>query len=309
VKKFFIKVFLLFTPIVLYSIAVLLIVKFFIYSSILFKIPCEKDIIILGDSHTECAIDDNIFLRAINISASAHAYFYSYVKLREFLKSNSHIKKVILSFHGGSIGKSRDNWIFGEEYMKARVPKYIFFLERDELFLLMKGKTFLPEALRTMMYAGNIILEYITKRQITYKDLGIGGYLWLDRDKLEENIELQKNDESVQPIQYEYSLYELNYLQKILLLCERYNIELILLNSPIYNCEIYGNKKNLSDYYNRYLPKIKYLDFSDYNLPRYGYGDIEHLNYKGAEIFSQYLEDNYETYFEDQASGLLPSHP
>jgi hypothetical protein len=41
-----------------------------------------------------------------------------------------------------------------------------------------------------------------------------------------------------------------------------------------------------------HLVGIRYLDFSNFALPDYGYADIGYLNFKGTEIFSKYLESN-----------------
>lgn len=281
---------------IVFSIAMtlLLLCTLYICSFISFKIPHEKNIIVIGDSHTECAINDNIFSRSINISQSGDAYLYSYLKLREFLRINPHVNKVILSFHRGSIDKSRDNWITGEKYIKAKVPKYISLFNKEEYFFMMKEKAFYSAAIKFPIYSIKVILKYITKKEAFFSDLYIGGFLSLDRDKLNKDVELEENTETDKN---EYSLYELNNLHKIVELCKQYNVELIFFNSPIYASEKYGKKESLSYYYNLYFPSIKYLDFSDFNLPLYGYGDITHLNYKGAEIFSTYLENNYETIF------------
>jgi hypothetical protein len=76
-----------------------------ILSGASFAVPKDKNILIVGDSHTECAIDDSIFTRSFNISQSGTAYLYSYIKLRKILVENSHIDTVLVSFHGGSIKK------------------------------------------------------------------------------------------------------------------------------------------------------------------------------------------------------------
>jgi len=275
-------------------IALLLFWTLYIYSFISFKIPEEKDIIILGDSHTQCSINDNIFSRSINISDSSESYLYSFCKLRKILSSNLHIKKVILSFHGGSIVRSRDNWIFGEGYIKSKIPRYIYLFNKEEYLFMMKKRAFYSAVLKFPIYSKNIVYKFLTKRSLIFTDLQIGGYLWLDRDKLDEDIKLSKN---IETDKYEYSKYELNNLFKIVELCIQHNVELILLNSPTYGYETYGRKTFLANYYKQYFPTIKYLDFSDFTLPLYGYGDIGHLNYKGAEIFSRYLEKNFETIF------------
>jgi hypothetical protein len=280
------------------AFSILIAIKLFgilyICSFISFRIPQEKDILIVGDSHTECAINDNIFKRSVNISQSAEAYLYSYLKLRKFLNANHHINKVILSFHGGSIDISRDRWITGEVYIKDHFTKYIYLFTKDEFFFMIKNKPFLSAVIKTSAHSRDIILKLITKRDSTYADLYLGGYLWLDRDKLDEDLERAKN---IEPEQHKYALYTYDYIIKIYELCKQYDVELILFNSPTYNSEIYGNKDVLLDYYNNHFSTIRYLDLSDFTLPKYGYGDINHLNYKGAEVFSKYLENNYDTIF------------
>jgi hypothetical protein len=85
---------------------------------------------------------------------------------------------------------------------------------------------------------------------------------------------------------------------KIAELCAQKNVALILFNSPTYNAKKYGNLESLNKFYAAYLAGTKYLDYSNFILPDYGYADIGHLNFKGAEIFSNYLEDNYEAIFK-----------
>ncbi|MDR2414458.1 MAG: hypothetical protein LBD64_05695, partial [Odoribacteraceae bacterium] len=89
------------------------------------------------------------------------------------------------------------------------------------------------------------------------------------------------------------SLLQKEYLLKIVDLCRSRNVELILINTPTYKPEKYGNLDKLRAYYNTYLPGVKYMDYSAFPLPDSCYGDISHLNYKGAEVFSKYLQENF----------------
>jgi hypothetical protein len=292
-KKFLINILIFFT----FNLVILILVLgsvYFITSSSSFKIPEEKNIIVVGDSHTECAIDDSIFSRSINISQSGTAYLYSYVKLRKFLNENPHVDTVLISFHGGSIQKSIDEWILGDRYILAHIPEYFSLLGTEELFLFRNKPSFYSAIIKMPVKHIRGILKFVIKRTLTYKDLYIGGYLRLDRDRLQGAIELEGNMEIPKN---EYSEYQLEYLLKIVELCNNKDVELILFNSPTYNPEKYGNLSLLADCYNAYFSNITYLDFSSFVLPDYGYGDIGHLNFKGAEIFSQYLENNYESLF------------
>jgi hypothetical protein len=127
--------------------------------------------------------------------------------------------------------------------------------------------------------------------------LFLGQFLKLDRDKLQEAIaDHEEQSFSDAPVD-KISSYQLQYLLKIVSLCKKKNVELILIVTPIYNSRKYASMDRLWAYYNKYLQGIRYLDFSEYPMPDFGYGDIFHLNYKGAEIFSRYLEDKYSEFF------------
>jgi hypothetical protein len=272
---------------------------FFIGSVVSFKIPNDKSIIINGDSHTGCAINDSIFTHAINISQGGKNYLFTYLELRKFLEVNHHISTVILSF-------SRVNSIgfYNDIDLSFRIPSRFPLLQKDDVLSLIdiNRKVFFNSILKSPRLF--IALYIFKKGTITYKDLQIGGYMKLDWNKLESDIELRNNREithtnEMTRKQQIHPQYEHGYLLKIVELCREKNVKLILFNSPIYNPDKYGNKTALTKYIDNYLSEIKYLDFSDFALPVDGYGDIIHLNYKGAEIFSRYLEDNYETIFEN----------
>jgi hypothetical protein len=267
---------------------------YFILSKASFAIPKDRTILVIGDSHTECAIDDSIFTHSFNISHSGTVYLYSYIKLRKILIENPHIDTVLVSFHGGSIQKSMDEWTVGDKYILGLVPNYVSLLQREELPVFINNPTFYSAIIKVPVKCIRAVLKFMVKHTLTYKDLYIGGYLKLDRYRLQQEIEQVENNTVLAT---EYSDYQIDYLLKIVALCAEKNVTLILFNTPTYDVEKYGNLKALHNFYNTYLPGTKYLDYSNFILPDYGYGDIGHLNFKGAEIFSTYLASNYEAIF------------
>jgi hypothetical protein len=269
---------------------------YFILSKASFAVPKDRNALIVGDSHTECAVDDSIFTRSLNVSQSGTAYLYSYIKLRKFLAENPHIDTVLVSFHGGSLQKSLDEWTIGDRYILAHISKYISLITTEEFLVFRNNSTFYSAVVKLPVKCIKTILKFIVKHSITYEDLYIGGYLKLDRDRLQQAIEQSENNAIVE---IGYSDYQIDYLLKIADLCSKEGVELILFNTPIYNAERYGNLQELHNFYNTYLAGTKYLDYSKFVLPDYGYGDIGHLNFKGAEIFSKYLQSNYEYIFSD----------
>ena len=263
----------------------------FITSSAGFTIPPEKNIIVIGDSCTACAIDDSIFTSAFNISEGGSAYIYAYVKLRKFIQENPHVDTVIVSFHGDSIHRQMDDYVTGARYMMNYMPSYFSLFHKEEIVLFARNTNFLPAFLRIPIRSILIFKNFITGQERTYRDLQIGGYDRLEYHKLDDDIAIKKT------IPFEYSQYQLQYLQKIADLSRRYGFELILFSTPIYNPEIYGNRTALLDFYNNYFQDVRFIDYSDFSLPRNGYADTIHLNYRGAQIFSQYLQDNHESIF------------
>ncbi|GHV81019.1 hypothetical protein AGMMS49944_28100 [Spirochaetia bacterium] len=259
-----------------------------------FKLPQDKDIVVVGDSHTECAIDDAIFSRSVNISKSGTAYLYSYVKLKKILNENDHIDTVLLSFIDGILDKEMDRWIQDNNRIYGFIPIYFFLLNKEDYFVFKDNSAFIMSILDIPVKNVRAIFKYIMTRNISYKDLHIGAYQKLDRDKLQADISSQENNSVPADIQEEYSQYQLDYLLKIVNLCKEKNVELILFKSPTYKPEKYGSGEQLLYYYNKYLEGVKFIDFSGYPMPDYGYGDIGHLNYKGAEIFSNFLNENYD---------------
>jgi hypothetical protein len=260
--------------------------------------PEDKNILVIGDSHTECAIDDSIFMHSVNISQSGTAYLYSYIKLRKILAENPHIDTALVSFNSESIQQSLDEWTIGERAILAHIPNYISLITTEELSVFMNNQTFYSAIVKMPLKCIRTIVKFLVKHTLTYKDLYIGGYLKLDRDRLQRAIELEQVENTMNS-KIEYSEYQINYLLKIVDLCAEKDVNLILFNSPTYNAQKYGNLQALDDFYNTYLTGTEYLDFSNFALPDYGYGDIGHLNFKGAEIFSKYLESNYEDIFNN----------
>jgi hypothetical protein len=285
-------------------LALLLAGTFYIVSSASFGIPKEKNIIVIGDSHTECAIDDSIFLRSFNISQAGEAYLYSYIKLKKFLDVNPHIDTVFVSFHGGSIQMSQDEKIFGDNYILGHVPTYISLFGREELAVFLQKSSFYSAVIKTPLRPIRAVLRFVLNHPVTFKDLPIGGYNKLDRDRLQRAIELKEDSiaDGSSGVENKYSKYQLEYLLKIVEVCKEKKVELILFNAPTYNSTRYGNLASLKNYYTTHFPGIKYLDYSDFPLPDYGYGDTDHLNFKGAGIFSRWLESNWTcstTYFTE----------
>jgi hypothetical protein len=278
------------------SIVTIIIISFsggiyFIQSKASFELPYNKNILVVGDSHTQCSIDDNVFCRSVNVSQGGTAYFYSYCKIKKFLSQNKHIDTILLSFHYSALtSNTNDGWLHNENAIKGKIPHYLTLLDKDDIAIFANKKLSFIKAVLRPPYV--LVFKFLVKKgHISYEDLDIGKPVKIKWHKLQEDITHNSNKQKVE--ETDISFYQKEYLLKIINLCKSENVELILINPPSYKPEIYGNIGKLNDYCKVYLPDVKYLDYSAFPLSDSCYGDIGHLNYKGVEIFSKYLQENF----------------
>lgn len=86
---------------------------------------------------------------------------------------------------------------------------------------------------------------------------------------------------------------QLEYLHKIVELCEQQHIKLYFINTPIYQIDKYWDTEDFYKKIKTMFGNVEFLDYGRLQFPDSCYGDIDHLNYKGAKQFSLYLEKNF----------------
>lgn len=247
-----------------------------------------------GDSHVECAVNDDLVHGSINIAQSGEAYLYSYAKIKALLENNDQIKTVFLGYSFGDLQKDKETmWLFGDISVTEFIKNYNYLLTWEERSVLIKNN---PKAyFKGLTKSVFTNLMIFARNLISHHDISFlgnfGGYLFLDRNKLQEDIEMADNYR-IEPLNK--SMIQEKYLNKISLLCHQKSVHLILLNTPKY--PVYKEAINENIRLNwiavrETLKKDSLLDFSSYLLPDSCYGDMTHLNYKGAEVFSRYLND------------------
>jgi hypothetical protein len=292
-KKFLIRLLTILT-IVTATMLALVGGTFYLVSNVQLQPREGKNILILGASQTECAIDDNIFARSINLSGSGTAALFSYCKLRKILADNNQkIDTVLLSFD--VYDKSVDDaWLFGWGAKFWLVNLF----DKDELSLHWQQNK--PSLIRWIiqypMYNLKGILKVILRKNTTYADWDWGGYASLHRDKLSQNIEIAKmsrDENGSDATSLILSTYQLDYMRKMVDLCRSKNIACIFIACPTYKPEIYGNIKAEYDNYTTYFDDVPFVNYRTLSFPDSCYGDILHLNYRGATIFSTYLQENF----------------
>lgn len=255
-----------------------------------FRIEDDKHVLIIGNSHPECAFNDKLIPGTANFSESGETYFYTYIKLKKLLDQNPQIDNILLEFSNVHIKKEMDKWIWGDMYLSYRFPKYASFMDSEALELLLKYnpktvKESIPLLSRTN---ANMLLNY----RLDYTKV-MGGYLSIDKstvDSLLANMPAGNNPNGGQMRRDSLSVENLIYLDKIIDYSEQKGVKVFLIRSPMH--EEYPEYKNEQRFHDVRLSKyrnVEFLDFSRYPLANSEFTDLDHLNHKGATKFSTWF--------------------
>jgi hypothetical protein len=248
-----------------------------------FKIGDNKRILIIGHSHSECAYNDSLISGVANFSQSGESYFYTYFKTKKLIERNPNIRTVFIEFTNNQIDKSQNDCIWGNKYMSYRFPKYGAFMDLNSYKLLLK------ENPKCFLSSSKTLIKYSIKsafRGFKNQD-DIGGYLYLVRDKTDSllaNVSIHSISENKPQ---ELSEKNIEYLRKTVDYLVSKNKKVFLIRSPLHKrYEGFNNEKQFQKLLKRKFSDIEFLDFSQFPLLNLEFGDLGHLNHKGATKFS-----------------------
>ncbi len=241
--------------------------------------------LVLGSSRIQYSFDDSIVPNSWNVGLNADNYNIMLLKLKLLHHYNPQIKNLVLLCDQDLIY----HYFSGVEYKLH--PYYWDFMTFDDfLFILKNDKILLYTPLQWLKILYPIKSFF---GDIKFNELGIGGYTKLERNKLKEDLAREEhnanNSERRTP-----NINQILYLNKIIDYCNNNQIEITFINSPSYPTKniIEGNKA-LKEFINTTYSNIKFIDYELINFPDSCYGDIGHLNYHGATIFSKKFAIDY----------------
>lgn len=260
------------------------------------------DNLVLGDSHTQTAVNDSIINNSLNISIDAENYFFSYYKLI-FYTTNYKIKNVILGLSYHNFSSVYDNSYYKSEILK--MENYIPLLDLEgHIFLFNQAPmTYLKSIKKALKYQIKSI--FISNNRPVWE----GKYYSSKNSNLADStIDLSVRRHYIDKYQkyYPISLEQIEYTFKMIELCSDKNIKIYMLVTPLHTK--YMNK--VPEQYRNILDSIKTitqnnkLDFSNYSFNDNQFGDGDHLNYFGSILFSRVLSDTLK-YFGSYNSNII----
>lgn len=253
--------------------------------------------IVLGNSHTEFALNDSIITDFANISQSGESYFYTYIKLKKILEDNDQIQTVFIAYSNEVIDIGMNEWIWGDQFISFQFSKYSPFMDFQQHYIL--GFNNPKSYIENLSNSIKKNFVKILKNNYLFLNDNIGAFKNLNQDK--ENSEgTNVNPPNVKKI--ELSLRNLAYLDKIVDFCDNNKIELIFIRCPLHpNYQGFYNESEFKHILKNKYSRIRFLDFAKFQLEPTDYFDKEHLNYKGSEKFSIW----FETYKNKELKSLI----
>ena len=253
------------------------------------KLPTSERIVFLGNSHIECAINDTILKNSFNFGRSAEPMECIYSKTKLLQRYNPHLDTIIIGFDNYLLCYGSDKGIHPKLYSPYYFDTYTL---TDLVQMTINGSfDFIVSHLYHPFHylkLTDFIPSYIGTDCNIHDLNALGGFLYLYRDKLE--IAIQRIEKSNNNITH-YDSLACYFLDETIKFCKENDITVIFLLPPQHHkCPL--DSTYYKHHYNRYYSDIPFYDFRDMALPDSCFGDLDHLNHKGAAVFSEYLERN-----------------
>ena len=242
----------------------------------------KKEFFILGNSHPECAINDQLLgENFINLARSGEALFYTVNKAQKIINCIEP-KTIVIEFENGSL--STIGWVLDNDRFLPEFKKNFFSFTQDQFAFLYRNNL-------TKTLKGVSLMNIIDLKNIFLID---GGHLSLDRNMniiakekrvIKENTTYKRKYTDYIEMQNFNSLYTL--------ISNNTSVNFILTRMPVHNSInlAEGDRyKTLVDSLTK-LQNCQYVDFhSKVSLPDSCFGDVAHLNKNGAKLFTPFFK-------------------
>lgn len=244
--------------------------------------------LVIGDSHTQCAINDDLASNWKNVSERSESFYFSYYKLEGLIEENPSIERVYLGFSYHSLSEYYDKFIDGE-YSAGVSSKYFYMLPvKEKLKLIYWNVDRLPAM------CGGIFSES-AKLLFVHEPVSFGAYsndftgTMVSNSALEKRLKFQfYTDERIN----DFSQINQLYLDRIIKLCASKEVELVFLNTPLHLNYRRGIPEVYIDKYDDLLSQyhMKAIDFSCLSLNDSCFvPDGDHVSRMGADITTKEL--------------------
>ncbi len=254
------------------------------------------DKIVLGNSHPQCALNDSLISDFRNFASSGESYMYSYSKAKIIIHNNPQLKYAFIELSNNMITDDIDNnWIRGRHQIFKNIEYYLPLLGIKELMIIFEDQWgLLAPALSKFLIKNSysVLIELAGDGESVMCSDKRVGYYRLETATIDSLMAIAEQDEESKKYEkVKLSVLNLGYLDELLAYCELNNVKPILLRSPVHpTCTCLDNEDLYESLVRRIYGRYLMLDFKDFPLLNSDYADMDHLNYRGSEKFSHYMD-------------------
>ncbi len=270
----------------------------------------DTQVLVLGDSHPECAINDLKYPIFENRGRSAEIYFFTYFKLKYILERKPKVQAICLVYNYFSLGKKRQTMFGAKNKTKVKsffLKKYIPIWRNLSNYPHYYGYSMKDEPFSIFTESYNISIEGI-KDVLLYRRAGYsqlneykGSFRHDHKESLNDEkiaLEMQKLEKSLAEQTdgaYQAADLEEMMLRLMLDLAREHHIPVVLVNTPEHPIQVKNTAQNAIDYHLKVAEDLKreygvhFLNYHDMDLPENCFYDFGHLNVEGANRFTPIL--------------------
>lgn len=241
---------------------------FYNIRSISWQLLPSTKVLFMGASHVANGINPKYYIEGMNLGASSERYLFTYLKLKEILRTNNHIEIVFLEFSPTDTWDDADAKYYTEGELNNFINLYAPFFTKEEVDVWSNN-------------VGVFVKRYKFFQKFKIRDrYNYGQY---------EKIERVYNATNQTYTKWEKAGCQINhkYLDKIVNLCLENDVKIIFLDTPTCNMDKYYDVNAHLQFYNESYSHIEYFDYSNIDWPDSLRADDHHLNHKGAEVFTK----------------------
>ena len=272
------------------AFASLILIQFLLFKVILtnnvdLKIDQIKTVLILGDSQTETALNDSIIENSINLSKAGDPLYFNYVKLKKIIEKNKQLETVILGFTSSNLDSKG---FYEVPKFKSKYITYFYLIDFEDYTDIIENNQ--EGLIRGMTGLGRYFIK--TRKLLNENEinrLGIGAFRPISPEI--SNLEYDIKNEVI-IFGSSHDSLSIKYFLKIAALCKTNNLSLIALNAPVHKSLSIRQKVRNEEYLKfmkQFDTNIQFWNYEDFSLENRYFFDENHLNLKGAEIFSKLI--------------------
>ncbi len=257
--------------------------------------------LIIGDSHTQTALNPELLGSAYNLSESSESYEVIYLKLKDlFSDKDLQVENLIVSFGLHNVANVYDRYFWERIWQPrekiGRVFPYLDWKEIQQKDKRIKWKD----------YSAVFIRNMLLYPKPTHKLLGTGfekRKYQLERANLEEVINKQffAKEEAL-----DFATKQMDYLDEIRKLCHINNTQLVVVATPVHHQYLATVPPPYKQYFEEqkkalHKKGVLVLDYNKYPLEDTYFYDYDHLNGEGADLFTPLVKQSIADFDESMS--------